>query len=96
MSAHVFMFRLTPEGAKNLAKLGELRQQSLKKFEEMGVKLVGSYFLLGPSDVVVIVEGLDDKQAMAHAARLASSGWVTTETYAAIPTEEALDVLSNI
>ncbi len=96
MSAHVFMFRLTPEGAKNLAKLGELRQQSLKRLGEMGAKLVGSYFLLGPKDVVVIVEGLDDKQAMTHAARLASSGWVTSETYAAIPAEEAIEVLSKI
>ncbi|MFQ5914617.1 MAG: GYD domain-containing protein [Nitrospinota bacterium] len=95
MSAHVFMFRLTPEGAKNPAKIAELRKQGLKKIEELGGKAVAAYLLLGPKDALIIVEGLDDKKAMAFAASRAASGLLTTETYAAVPADEAIEMLSK-
>ncbi len=93
--AHVFMFRFTTEGAKNISKIAELRKEGRQKTEELGGKIVADYILFGPMDVLYIVEGLDDKQAMAIAGFAASSGLMTTETYVATDSAEALGTLTQ-
>jgi len=93
--AHVFMFRFTTEGAKNISKIAELRKEGRQKTEELGGKIVADYILFGPRDVLYIVEGLDDKQAMAIAGFAASSGLMTTETYVATDSAEALETLTQ-
>jgi len=50
---------------------------------------------LGPRDVLYIVEGLDNKQAMTIAGFVASSGLLTTETYVAIDSAEGLEMLTQ-
>ncbi len=93
--AHVFMFRFTTEGAKNISKITELRKEGRQKTEELGGKIVADYLLLGPKDVLYIVEGLDNKQAMTIAGVAASSGLLTTETYVAIDSAEGLGLLTQ-
>ena len=93
--AHVFMFRFTTEGAKNISKIVELRKEGRQKTEELGGKIIGDYLLLGPRDVLYIVEGLDNKQAMTIAGFAASSGLLTTETYFAIDSAEGLEMLTQ-
>ncbi len=93
--AHVFMFRFTSEGAKNISKITELRKEGRQKTEELGGKIIADYLLLGPRDVLYIVEGLDNKQAMTIAGFAASSGLLTTETYVAIDSAEGLGVLTQ-
>ncbi|MDA2934468.1 GYD domain-containing protein [Acidobacteria bacterium AH-259-D05] len=93
--AHVFMFRFTSEGVKNISKITELRKEGRQKTEELGGKIIADYLLLGPRDVVYIVEGLDDKQAMTLAGFAASSGLLTTETYVAIDSAEGLGLLTQ-
>ena len=92
---HVFMFRFTSEGAKNIAKISELRKEGRKKTEEMGGKIVADYLLLGSRDVAYIVDGLNDNQAMTLAGFAASSGLLTTETYVAVDSEEGLGMLTQ-
>ena len=93
--AHVFMFRFTSEGAKNISKITELRKEGRQKTEELGGKIIGDYLLLGPRDVLYIVEGLDNKHAMTIAGFAASSGLLTTETYFAIDSAEGLEMLTQ-
>ncbi len=93
--AHVFMFRFTSEGAKNPSKITELRKEGRQKTEELGGKIIADYLLLGPRDVVYIVEGLENKQAMTLAGFAASSGLLTTETYVAIDSAEGLELLTQ-
>ncbi len=93
--AHVFMFRFTSEGAKNISKITELRKEGRQKTEELGGNIIADYVLLGPRDVVYIVEGLDNKQAMTLAGFAASSGLLTTETYFAIDSAEGLEMLTQ-
>jgi len=93
--AHVFMFRFTSEGAKNISKIAELRKEGRQKTEELGGTIIADYLLLGPRDVLYIVEGLDNKQAMTIAGFVASSGLLTTETYVAIDSAEGLEMLTQ-
>jgi len=93
--AHVFMFRFTSEGAMNPSKITDLRKEGRQKTEELGGKIIADYLLLGPRDVVYIVEGLDNKQAMTIAGFAASSGLLTTETYVAIDSAEGLELLTQ-
>ena len=92
---HVFMFRFTTEGAKNISKIAELRKEGRQKTEELGGKIIADYILFGPKDVLYIVEGLDNKQAMTIAGFAASSGLMTTETYVATDSAEALGTLTQ-
>ena len=92
---HVFMFRFTTEGAKNISKIAELRKEGRQKTEELGGKIIADYILFGPRDVLYIVEGLDNNQAMAIAGVAASSGLMTTETYVATDSAEALGTLTQ-
>lgn len=92
---HVFMFRFTTEGAKNISKIAELRKEGRQKTEELGGKIVADYILFGPRDVLYIVEGIDNNQAMAIAGFAASSGLMTTETYVATDSAEALGTLTQ-
>ena len=93
--AHVFMFRFTSQGPKNPSKITELRKEGRQKTEGLGGKIIADYVLLGPRDVVYIVEGLDNKQAMTLAGFAASSGLLTTETYVAIDSAEGLELLTQ-
>jgi len=92
---HVFMFRFTTEGAKNISKIAELRKEGRQKTEELGGKIIADYLLMGPRDVLYIVEGLDNKQAMTIAGFAAASGLLTTETYFAIDSAEGLEMLTQ-
>ena len=92
---HVFMFRFTTEGAKNISKIAELRKEGRQKTEELGGKIIADYILFGPRDVLYVVEGLDNNQAMAIAGVAASSGLMTTETYVATDSAEALGMLTQ-
>ncbi len=92
---HVFMFRFTTEGAKNISKIAELRKEGRQKTEELGGKIIADYILFGPRDVLYVVEGLDNNQAMAIAGVAASSGLMTTETYVATDSAEALGTLTQ-
>ncbi len=49
---HVFMFRFTTEGAKNISKIAELRKEGRQKTEELGGKIIADYILFGPRDVL--------------------------------------------
>ena len=60
--AHLFMFRFTSEGVKNFSKIAELRKEGRQKTEELSGKIIADYLLLGPRDVVYIVEGLDNNR----------------------------------
>ncbi len=68
--------------------------QTTKLFEQMvkeGSKILGVYWMLGKYDVLVIVEGKDEKTAMKSLLRFGDI--VSTETCVAVTREEALKLL---
>lgn len=72
----------------------EMMAQSSKLFEQMvkeGSKILGMYWMLGKYDVLVIVEGKDEKVAMKNLMRFGDIA--STETSVAVTREEALKLL---
>ena len=68
--------------------------ESQKLFEKMakeGAKVLGMYWTLGRYDVVVIVEGPDEKVGMRALLRWADM--ISSETMVAIPAEEARELV---
>ena len=72
----------------------EMMAQSSKLFEQLvkeGSKILGHYWMLGKYDVLVIIEGKDEKTAMKSLLRWGDI--VSTETSVAVTREEALKLL---
>ena len=71
--------------------------RSSKLFEQMakeGNKILGSYWMLGKYDVLLIVEGKDEKTAMKTILRFGDI--VSTETSVAVTREKALKLLEYL
>ena len=72
----------------------EMMAETSKLFEQMvkeGSKILGMYWMLGKYDVLVIVEGKDEKGAMKNLLRFGDIA--STETSVAVTREEALKLL---
>jgi len=72
----------------------EMVAQSSKLFEQLvkeGRKILGHYWMLGKYDVLLIIEGKDEKTAMKAGLRWGDI--VSTETSVAVTREEALKLL---
>jgi uncharacterized protein with GYD domain len=69
-------------------EVGKITQVITKK---EGVKITGFYWTLGRYDTVVIMEAPDEKTAMK--VNLMVSEFVSTQTMAAVPREEAIKLV---
>ena len=72
----------------------ESEAQLSKAFEQMakeGTKILGAYWTLGRYDVVLIIEGKDEKEAMRGL--LPWADMFSMETLVALPREEAIKLL---
>ena len=85
MSTYIILSNLTDEGAQTIKnKPGRIKQVN-KEFEELGVKVLSQYALLGPYDFLNLVEAPDNETIARGAAELSSRGSVKVMTMAAIP-----------
>ena len=88
MSKYIIISRLTDDGAKTLKKNPDRIKEVNQELEEIGVKVLEQFFILGEFDFLNIVEA-DNETAMYMAAvELASPGSISTETIMAIPKDE--------
>ena len=76
---------LTDEGRKTLKMRPERIKEVNKELEEMGVKVLSQYAVLGPYDFVNIVEAPSNEAISRIAIELGSRGTVKIMTLAAIP-----------
>lgn len=93
MSKYVILSRLTDEGAKTLKKNPDRIKEVNQELEEIGIKVLEQFFLLGNYDFLNIIEA-DDEIAISRAVvELASRGSVRTETFMAIPIDKFIESL---
>ena len=88
MPTFVTLVKFTSEGLKNVATLGDRWEQGVKMAEQMGVKTIGAYALLGAYDMMFIYEAPNEKIAAGLPLSFAPDGGGQTETWTAIPMEE--------
>jgi uncharacterized protein with GYD domain len=93
MALYVMLTNLTPDGVKTLKanpnRVGEVN----KEVEQIGAKVVAQYATLGRYDFVTIVEAEDDKTMAKVSVELGSRGTMTSETMAAMKSDELASTL---
>jgi uncharacterized protein with GYD domain len=93
MALFVMLTNLTADGVKTLKanpnRVGEVN----KEVEQIGAKVVAQYATLGRYDFVTIVEAADEKTMAKVSVELGSRGTMTSETMAAMPSDELASTL---
>jgi uncharacterized protein with GYD domain len=88
MPTYVMLTNLTPDGVRTLKnnpnRVGEVN----KEVEQIGAKVLAQYATLGRYDFVTIVEAPDDKTMAKVSVELGSRGTMSSETMAAMPSDE--------
>jgi uncharacterized protein with GYD domain len=93
MALFVMLTNLTPDGVKTLKsnpnRVGEVN----KEVEQIGAKVIAQYATLGQFDFVTIVEAPDEKTMAKVSVELGSRGTMSSQTLAAMPSEELVSTL---
>jgi uncharacterized protein with GYD domain len=93
MATYILLGTLTDEGAENLRVnpdwIGELNRD----LEVMGVKMISQYAVLGPYDIVSLIEAPDNKSVIRVSTELTLRGSLKIITLPAMPIEEFLATL---
>lgn len=95
MPIYVMLTTLTDEGRKTIMENPERIKEVNKEVENMGVKILSQYSLLGPYDFVNILEAPDNKTIARLALELGSRGTLQTMSMAAMPIDELVETLKK-
>jgi uncharacterized protein with GYD domain len=93
MALFVMLTNLTPDGVKTLKSNPNRVAEVNKEVEQIGAKVVSQYATLGPYDFVTIVEAPDEKTMAKVSVELGSRGTMSSQTMAAMPSEELVSTL---
>jgi uncharacterized protein with GYD domain len=93
MSRYIIISNLTDEGAKTLKKNPGRVKEVNSELEDMGVKVLDQYAVLGNFDFLSVVEADDDATVTKAVVEIASRGSIKTATYKAVPIDEFIESL---
>lgn len=93
MSKYIIISNLTDEGAKTLKKNPGRVKEVNSELEDMGVKVLDQYAVLGNFDFLSVVEADDDTTVTKAVVEIASRGSIKTATYKAHPIDEFIESL---
>lgn len=88
MPKYIMFTKLTNEGSQTLHAHPERMDAVYKEIEELGVKRLASYAILGPWDFINIVEAPDNGTIAHLSVDLASRGTQTIATYPIVEAEQ--------
>ncbi|MGH3267199.1 MAG: GYD domain-containing protein [Trebonia sp.] len=88
MPTYVMLTNLTADGVRTLKNNPGRVAEVNKEVEQIGARVVAQYATLGQYDFVTIVEAPDEKAMAKVSVELGSRGTMTSQTLAALPTEE--------
>jgi len=95
MPIYIMLSNLTDEGRKTIKMRPERIKEVNDELEEMGVKVLEQYAVLGEYDFVNIVEAPDNETISKVSIELGSRGTIQLITLAAIPIDEFASTLSS-
>jgi uncharacterized protein with GYD domain len=88
VATFVLLSSLTDEGAKTIKQNPGRIKEVNRELEQMGVRVVNQWAVLGPYDFVNVVEAPDNTTVARVSAELASRGTIRITTLAAIPIDD--------
>ena len=95
MPTYIMLSTLGPEGAATLTEHPERLKEVTAEVENMGVRVLEQFALLGPYDFCNILEAPDELTMAKLAVRLGARGTLKTLTLTAIPVEQFLSELAR-
>lgn len=93
MQTYVMLTTLGPDGWATLREKPERIHQVRAEVEEMGLKVIAQYALMGQYDFLNIIEAPDEITMGRAAVMLAARGTMRTHTYTAMPVDTFVDAL---
>jgi len=90
MPTYILLGTLTDEGADHLRAHPEWVDEVNRDLETTGVKVVAQYAVLGPYDIVTIVEAPDNRSVVRVSTQLTLRGNLKVITLPALPVEDFL------
>jgi len=97
MGRYMFQASYSPEGIKGVLKEGGTGRRAAVEaaIKSLGGKLEAFYYAFGDTDVVVIVDGIDNTTAAAFSMGVASAGTVAGIKTTVLMTPEEIDQASK-
>jgi uncharacterized protein with GYD domain len=96
MPAFVLLMNITAKGAADMKGLPQRIEESVRRFEGLGGKVLSFHVTMGPYDMVAVGEAPSDEVAAAMAMALAAGGNVTTTSMRAFSREELAAILAKL
>lgn len=93
MPLYFMLSTLGPDGAARLIERPERLKEVNREVEQMGVRIINQWALLGQYDFCTILEAENDTQVARIALELSSRGTLKTLTLSAIEVDELLNAL---
>ena len=93
MATYVLLGTLTDEGAERLRTHPQWLTEMQKDLEKREIKVMSQYAVLGPYDLVFLVEAPDNKSVVRVSAELTLHGSIKITTLPAIPIDEFIETL---
>jgi len=95
MAVYLMLTTLTDEGRKTIKQKPERIKEVNKEVENMGVKILAQYALLGQYDFANILEAPNNEVIAKVAVELGSRGTLQTMTIAAMTLDEFINALKK-
>ena len=95
MPTYITLWKYTKEGLVDIKNTSE-RYEAVKEIvQSSGGKLVSAYGLVGPYDVITIMEQPDEKVLTSTILKICSKGRVVPESMIAMPIEDFLEATKS-
>jgi len=95
MPIYIILSKLTEKGRETIREKPHRIFEVNKELEEMGVKVLQQYAVLGPYDFVNIVEAPDNETIMKMSIELGSRGTVELMSLPALRVDEFLKIIKR-
>jgi uncharacterized protein with GYD domain len=96
MPVYVTLFKFTEQGIRVVKDNKKNQEESIKRVEKMGAKILGVYMTMGEYDIVAVGEAPSDEAAVAASLAASSDGNVRATTLRAFTPKEFEEIVSKL
>lgn len=95
MPTYLLLTTLSPQGIQTLQVVPERLFEVNREIEALGIKVLGQWALLGPYDILNLVEAPNDEAIARLTADIASRGSAQVDVLKAMPVDTYLATVSD-
>ena len=95
MPTYLMFSTLSPQGLQTLRVTPERLLEVNRELETNGVRVLSQWALLGPYDMLSVVDAPDQAAVLRVSADMAARGSAQVETLAAVPVDEFIELLEQ-